>query len=57
VEVVDPGPPFDRPRSPERFETAQSGWGLFLLDRLASDWGVESEMDGKAVWFELAAAS
>jgi anti-sigma regulatory factor (Ser/Thr protein kinase) len=53
VEVVDPGTPFDRPPGPEPFDDAPSGWGLFLLDRLASAWGVEPEGAGKKVWFEL----
>jgi anti-sigma regulatory factor (Ser/Thr protein kinase) len=53
VEVVDPGRPFDPPPSPERFDDAPSGWELFLLDRLATDWGVEAEGVGKKVWFEI----
>jgi hypothetical protein len=30
-----------------------SGWGLFLVDALATSWGVEPEGRGKKVWFEL----
>jgi anti-sigma regulatory factor (Ser/Thr protein kinase) len=50
VDVVDPGPGFDpeRTRSSER----EGGWGLRLLDRLATRWGVERN-DGTRVWFEL----
>lgn len=53
VEVLDPGPPFEPPASRPRRDDAPSGWGLFLLDRLAADWGVEPEGNGKKVWFEL----
>ena len=53
VEVVDPAPTFDPPVRGEPFENRPSGWGLFLLDRLASAWGVVPEGRGKKVWFEL----
>jgi anti-sigma regulatory factor (Ser/Thr protein kinase) len=50
VDVVDPGPGFDlkaiSPGSPE------SGWGLRLLNRLATRWGVRRN-DDTTVWFEL----
>lgn len=29
------------------------GRGIWLVDRNASDWGIERLPDGKAVWFEL----
>jgi anti-sigma regulatory factor (Ser/Thr protein kinase) len=32
---------------------ATSGRGLFLVENLANDWGIDSRTDGKAVWFEL----
>jgi anti-sigma regulatory factor (Ser/Thr protein kinase) len=50
VDVMDPGPGFD----PRRVGNSQpdGGWGLKLLDRLATRWGVERE-DGTRVWFEL----
>ncbi|MGZ4153800.1 MAG: ATP-binding protein [Actinomycetota bacterium] len=53
VEVVDSGSPFERPAGPDRLAPSASGWGLFLLDRLTSAWGVEAEGNGKKVWFEL----
>jgi anti-sigma regulatory factor (Ser/Thr protein kinase) len=34
----------------------QSGRGLALVDALATRWGVESAVHGKAVWFEVPAA-
>jgi anti-sigma regulatory factor (Ser/Thr protein kinase) len=38
-------------RVPEPGEA--SGRGLFLLDRLATAWGVDPVGNGKAVWFDL----
>jgi serine/threonine-protein kinase RsbW len=53
VEVIDPGPPFNprpvRPLSPGY----TSGWGLFIVDTLATRWGVEPEGPGEKVWFEV----
>lgn len=50
VDVLDPGPGFD----PGRVESTgdDGGWGLRLVDRLATRWGVERE-DVTRVWFEL----
>lgn len=48
VEVRDTGDGFD----PEiRHETA--GFGLRLVDKLATSWAVESERGGTCVWFEV----
>ena len=53
VEVADPGPPFDADlREPS---TDSSGWGLLLLDEIATSGGVELEGSGKRVWFEVGA--
>lgn len=52
VDVSDPGPGFD-PECLRRSEHG-GGWGLRLLDRLATRWGVERG-DMTRVWFELAA--
>ena len=51
VDVIDPGPGFETTglSPPER----DGGWGLWLLDRLATRWGVEQE-DKTRVWFDLA---
>ena len=35
-------------------ESATSGRGLFLVEALADDWGVQLRGDGKVTWFELA---
>jgi len=53
VEVADPGPPFEAQRRGPG--SGSSGWGLFLVDALATSWGVEPEGAGKKVWFELGA--
>jgi anti-sigma regulatory factor (Ser/Thr protein kinase) len=48
VEVADRGPGFD----PDvRHDTA--GFGLRLVDKLSSRWGVESGAQGCRVWFEV----
>ncbi len=57
VEVADAGRGFngDAPARPLAVAgTAQSsGWGLFLVDRIADRWGAV-QMDGETrVWFEL----
>jgi anti-sigma regulatory factor (Ser/Thr protein kinase) len=52
VEVRDRGEGFDPPPDPQPSEERASGWGLFLVDRLAERWGVESE--SSKVWFEVA---
>jgi anti-sigma regulatory factor (Ser/Thr protein kinase) len=52
TEVTDPGPGFEPiERAPD--QDPASGWGLFLVDRLADRWGVKREPDGTRVWFEL----
>jgi anti-sigma regulatory factor (Ser/Thr protein kinase) len=52
TEVSDEGPGFDpdEPRTPGNDE---SGWGLFLVERLSHRWGVSQESDATKVWFEL----
>jgi serine phosphatase RsbU (regulator of sigma subunit)/anti-sigma regulatory factor (Ser/Thr protein kinase) len=52
VEVSDNGEGFEPPPRPDEPLESPSGWGLYLVDRLAERWGVDS--DGRsAVWFEL----
>jgi anti-sigma regulatory factor (Ser/Thr protein kinase) len=52
TEVTDAGPGFDPARtgSPANDHT---GWGLFLVERLAERWGVEKAGRATKVWFEL----
>jgi len=47
VEVHDPGPGFDPDKSLDG-----RGYGLRMVDKLASRWGVENE-NGARVWFEV----
>jgi anti-sigma regulatory factor (Ser/Thr protein kinase) len=56
VEVLDPGPMFNPdPRPPGT--GAGSGRGLYLVDTVATAWGVEPDQAGKKVWFELRLAA
>lgn len=50
VDVIDPGPGFEPEPRPRRDD---GGWGLWLIDRLATRWGVERG-DTTRVWFDLA---
>jgi anti-sigma regulatory factor (Ser/Thr protein kinase) len=52
VEVNDNGGGFEPPPRPDEPLESPSGWGLYLVDRLAERWGVENA-DGSSVWFEL----
>ena len=55
VAVSDRGGGFEpSPRSPSTAEG--SGWGLYLVDRIADRWGVVSE-DRNEVWFEMDVAA
>ena len=52
VEVADGGNGFDPPPpAPDPTDTP-SGWGLYLVDKMADRWGVEDD-DGTLVWFEI----
>lgn len=51
VEVHDAGPGFEPPDAP-RTIYQESGFGLFLVDRLADRWGVTTD-EGTTVWFEI----
>jgi anti-sigma regulatory factor (Ser/Thr protein kinase) len=53
VEVRDGGAGFDPPIPGRAGELRPSGWGLFLLEKLAHGWGVES-LPSSTVWFEVA---
>jgi anti-sigma regulatory factor (Ser/Thr protein kinase) len=52
TEVTDPGPGFD-PASTGTPRADHSGWGLFLVERLAKRWGVTRAGQATRVWFEL----
>jgi anti-sigma regulatory factor (Ser/Thr protein kinase) len=50
VEVRDSGPGFERPDTAPP-DDADEGWGLFLVEQLADEWGVDSGR--QAVWFQI----
>src|SRR3954449_837658 len=50
IEVRDSGPGFDPPPAAPPHD-ADEGWGLFLVEQLADQWGVERER--QAVWFQI----
>lgn len=52
VEVTDEGPGFE-PTSRDERADRESGWGLFLVDRLADRWGVNCHQGATRVWFDL----
>ena len=52
TEVADTGPGFD-PKCVEHSGDDDTGWGLFLVERLADRWGVRHDGPAKRVWFEL----
>jgi anti-sigma regulatory factor (Ser/Thr protein kinase) len=59
TEVADEAPrsdvdSFELPEAGSR--DPNTGWGLFLVQRLARDWGVKQEGKTKRVWFELGRA-
>src|SRR5215208_1765662 len=56
TEVADDGPSFDLESltaEDGRGGDPDAGWGLFLVQRLARNWGVKEEGNSKRVWFEL----
>jgi anti-sigma regulatory factor (Ser/Thr protein kinase) len=55
TEVTDGGPGFD-PAKTGPLSSDHTGWGLFLVERLADRWGVNRNGNGTRVWFELGLA-
>ena len=53
IEVADPASTGGSPVLRSVDQSSTSGWGLQLVDRLASDWGVETG-SGTCVWCEIA---
>ena len=51
IEVHDADPRWLQPRCPGVLD--ESGFGLLLVDALASKWGVDETATGKTVWAEL----
>jgi anti-sigma regulatory factor (Ser/Thr protein kinase) len=52
TEVTDKGPGFD-PAKTGTPRADRTGWGLFLVERLAQRWGVARDDQATKVWFEL----
>jgi len=52
VDVSNRGTPFEAHARLARADQ-ESGWGLFLVDRLSDEWGVVEEPGRQRVWFEL----
>jgi anti-sigma regulatory factor (Ser/Thr protein kinase) len=50
VDVTDPGTGFGEVREPSIYQ--ESGWGLYLVEQVASRWGVDRSR-GNTVWFEI----
>jgi anti-sigma regulatory factor (Ser/Thr protein kinase) len=57
VEVEDDSPAFPEPPPPAETvsidDIEPGGFGMAIVDRLASRWGTERTANGKVVWFEL----
>jgi anti-sigma regulatory factor (Ser/Thr protein kinase) len=53
VEVSDCGRGFNPPEAPMPRQDGSGGWGLQLVDRVATRWGVDID-ETTCVWFELA---
>ena len=52
VEIHDRGPGFDATVQPATMYQ-ESGWGLFLISRIADRWGVSTDLSGTTVWLEI----
>jgi anti-sigma regulatory factor (Ser/Thr protein kinase) len=53
VDVSDAGRGFNPPEAPMPRADGTGGWGLQLVDRVATSWGVDVQ-GTTCVWFELA---
>ena len=54
VEVVDGSPAMPEARVPD--EASPAGRGLYLVDQICPEWGVEPTESGKIVWFVVRTA-
>ena len=52
TEVTDSGNGFE-PSGAGTPRADHTGWGLFIVERLADSWGVAHNAHGTCVWFEL----
>ncbi len=52
LEVTDRGPGFEfETRSAD--QDLEGGWGLYLVDRLADRWGIDTQGGASRVWAEM----
>jgi anti-sigma regulatory factor (Ser/Thr protein kinase) len=56
VEVIDSGRSLTRAEVCAR-RSGPGGWGLFLVDRIATRWGVTRMATGTSVWFGAGSAA
>ena len=54
VEVCDAGSGFDATAPAVPTADQSSGWGLYLVDRIADRWGLDRGEGRFCVWFEIA---
>jgi anti-sigma regulatory factor (Ser/Thr protein kinase) len=54
AEVADGGEAFRLP--PQRPEPGDAGWGVYLVGRVSSRWGLRRTPERSAVWLEIARA-
>jgi anti-sigma regulatory factor (Ser/Thr protein kinase) len=52
VEVRDASPQLPAMRTPD----LSGGRGLHVVESLAAEWGVDGHLNGKTIWFEVAAS-
>jgi anti-sigma regulatory factor (Ser/Thr protein kinase) len=52
VEVRDDGPGLEPPHAPSPRSAGDGGFGLLMIDRVATRWGAASDA-GSCVWFEI----
>jgi anti-sigma regulatory factor (Ser/Thr protein kinase) len=52
AEIIDPGPGFEPPTHGPAADSG-SGWGLFLVQRVAKRWGVDHADGHTRVWFAI----
>lgn len=54
VSVTDDGPRPDAQLAPSHLDdSAETGRGLFVIDKIASEWGSSCSVQGTTLWFRL----
>jgi anti-sigma regulatory factor (Ser/Thr protein kinase) len=52
IEVTDDGPGFTRTPRESKPDQGPRGWGLYIVDKLADRWGIDSRLSTR-VWLEF----